>query len=107
MRSLVQVTRRCIAPARLAPIVMWTTIGGGGAVAVASALAVESRAAWWDVLPFMILGLLSALPTVQLMESQRERFTFSFGIAAVMAAVAVVPYAAPLVGFTSAIVHVV
>ncbi|HEY3057822.1 MAG TPA: EAL domain-containing protein [Chloroflexota bacterium] len=91
----------------LALLVLWATIGGGFAVSLFSVLAVVHQAAWWDVLPYLVLGIVAALPTVQLLESQRERFSFSFGIAAVMAAVAVVPYAAPLIGLCSAIVFVV
>ena len=72
----------------------------------AQRVAIQRDARWLDVLPFLVLSLLAALPTVQLLETQRERFSFSFQIVPIMAAIAVVPYAAPLIGLLSAAVHV-
>ena len=81
--------------ARLAPVVLWTIVAGGFGIALLSALAIQRDARWLDVLPFLVLSLVAALPTVQLLETQRERFSFSFQIVPIMAAIAVVPYAAP------------
>ena len=62
----------------------------------------------WRVLPRLLaLALVAEFLTVTYFDSGKQRMTLSFTVAVVMAAVALTPGLAPLVGVSAALVHVV
>jgi diguanylate cyclase (GGDEF)-like protein/PAS domain S-box-containing protein len=92
--------------ARLASMVLWGTVVAGLAAVLAALQALFQTGAWADVLPYVALAIFADLLTVELTDTQRERFTFSLSIAVLMAAVAFNPSTAALVGLAEAAVHV-
>src|SRR5258708_1246351 len=107
MHPVASPAQRSVSPARLAAFVLWATISLGLGLTAASLVAVQGTGAWLHLLPLLALGVLAALLTVDLLETHHERFTFSFGIAAIMTAVAVAPLAAPFVAAVSAAVTII
>ncbi|HEV7665102.1 MAG TPA: EAL domain-containing protein [Chloroflexota bacterium] len=91
---------------RLAATVLWSTVVGGLAAVAVGLLALYQYGTWTDVLPFVALAVLADLLTVDLVDSQTERFTFSLSIAVMLTAVVIHPATAPLVGLAEAAVHV-
>jgi diguanylate cyclase (GGDEF)-like protein/PAS domain S-box-containing protein len=92
--------------ARLASIVLWGIVVAGLCTVLASLIALIQTSAWVNVLPYVALAVFADLLTVELMDTQHERFTFSLSIAVVIAAVVVNPSTAALVGLAEAAVHV-
>ncbi|HLZ28266.1 MAG TPA: EAL domain-containing protein [Chloroflexota bacterium] len=92
--------------ARLTSTVLFTIVIAGLAAVLSSLLALIRTEAWADVLPYVALAVVADLLTVELSDSQRERFTFSLSIAVLMAAAVINPSTAALVGLAEAAVHV-
>ena len=93
--------------ARLSDFVLFGTIAGGLVVVLLGAIALGQTGAWWSVLPFAVLAIVTDVLGVDLIESQHERLSFSFSIAVLMAAAAVNPSVAPLIGLVDGAAHTV
>ncbi len=93
--------------AQAAKLVLAATILGGACAVTSSLIALAHSGAWASLLPFLALAIAAGLPSVHLLQTQHERWTFNFHFAVLMAAVAMIPDGAPLVGLTAAAVVVV
>jgi len=94
-------------PAPRAAFLLWGTVALGGLGVVWGLASTVGAGRWQALLPLLLLALVAEFLTVLFFESQRQRMSLSFTIAVVMAAVALVPGAAPLVSAAAALVHVV
>ena len=86
--------------------VVWATVAAGTVATLLAVVATALTGQWLVLLPFVIIVVIAEFQTVQLTETGREKHTFSFTIAAVMASVIMLPTASPLVGLASGVVFV-
>jgi putative nucleotidyltransferase with HDIG domain len=88
-------------------LLLWGTILLG-LLGLACGLVATRGMANWRVLPTLLaLALVAEFLTVSYFDSGKQRMTLSFTAAVVMAAVALTPGLAPLVGVSASLVHVV
>lgn len=94
-------------PRGYAPLLLWGTITLG-LIGLVGGLVATRDLANWRVLPLLlVLALVAEFLTVSYFESGKQRMSLSYTAAVVMAAVALTPALAPLVGLSAALVHVV
>ncbi len=94
-------------PARHAAPLLWTTIVLGGLGLTGGIAAASISEHWLTILPLLLLTFGAELLAVPLFEGQKQRMTFTFTIAVVMAAMAIHPPSAPLIAGGAALFHVV
>ena len=97
-------------PAAASPLaagMLWGTVALGTVALLWSIATVAQGGRWASLLPLLALALAAEFLTVPFFESQKQRMSLSFTIAVVMAAVAIQPGAAPLVGASAALLHIV
>lgn len=94
-------------PKGYAPLLLWGTILLGSVGLICGVIATRGMADWGLLPPLLALALVAEFLTVSYFESGKQRMTLSFTAAVVMAAVALTPGLAPLVGVCAALVHVV
>jgi diguanylate cyclase (GGDEF)-like protein/PAS domain S-box-containing protein len=90
---------------RLSDVVLYGTIVGGLIVVALSAIELLETGAWWSVLPFAVLAIVTDFLGVDLIDSQHERLNFSFSIAVLTCAAAMNPLVAPLIGLVDGAAH--
>lgn len=89
----------------LAALALWTANAAGGAAIVAALVLVSTRGHWLVLVPFLALASVAELMKVQILESNRERLSFTLTIVVIMAAVTVVPWGAPLAALVAGAIH--
>ncbi len=89
-----------------AAAVLWATVLAGAAVLAGSVAISVFSEGLLTVLTLALLGVTTEMLEVRVAEARGEKVSFSFTIIAVMAAVVVAPFAAPVVSACAALVHV-
>jgi diguanylate cyclase (GGDEF)-like protein/putative nucleotidyltransferase with HDIG domain len=89
----------------LADVALWGCIAAGMVAAAGSIVAVARDGEWLALLPFVVLAAIAESAQVQIHEANKQRFSFTFTIAATMAAVALVPQGAPLISLAAGVIH--
>jgi signal transduction histidine kinase len=92
---------------RRASVLLWGVSAGGLLLVGRSLLAIQQADGWFILLPLLALAIAAELLNLRVYEANRHEISFSFAIAVTMAAVTLLPEGAPLVSFTSAVVHLV
>jgi diguanylate cyclase (GGDEF)-like protein/putative nucleotidyltransferase with HDIG domain len=93
--------------ARHAAPLLWLTIALGGLGLLGGLIVTMLGNHWLTILPLLLLTFGAELLAVPLFEGQKQRMTFTFTIAVVMAAMAIHPSSAPLIAGGAALFHVV
>lgn len=84
---------------------LWATVAGGLFSVGWALLGVGRANDWLALTPFLLLAVAAEFITVRVYEESRQEISLSFTIAVTMAAVTLMPPAAPLVSLTAAVVH--
>jgi diguanylate cyclase (GGDEF)-like protein len=83
---------------RLATLVLGLVTGAGALATLFSiAATLVQPESWSAVVPFLMAAVFAEFMSVNVYQARQQRITLSFSVAAVMATIAAVPFAAPLV----------
>jgi diguanylate cyclase (GGDEF)-like protein/PAS domain S-box-containing protein len=81
-------------------------VAAGGCVTLVSLAAMYQAADWLSLVPLLGLAAVAELWTIRLMETGRDKLTFSFSVATVLCGVIALPASSPLVALASGLAHV-